>query len=158
MEPQHKDFKFKMKIISTTVVIVVLGIIGIYEIINHHKNDVIIQEQEFKDTVRLDTFSEANLNSMMYILDIQHPEIVINQSKLETGNYTSVAFKKHNNLFGFMKGNKIRHYDNWKQSLIHYSHWQNVNYKDGNYYIFLKNIGYATDSLYIQKLKLMKNV
>ena len=94
----------------------------------------------------------------MYILDIHHPEIVINQSKLETGNYTSVAFKKHNNLFGFMKGNKIRHYNNWKQSLIHYSHWQNVNYKNGDYYIFLQNIGYATDSLYIQKLKSIKNV
>lgn len=109
-----------------------------------------------KDSIISNKFSEDKLKNLISILELKEPNIVLNQCKLETGNYTSDAFKNHNNLFGFMKDNKIRHYNNWKESVIHYAHWQNINYKGEDYYKFLKKINYACDSLYINKLKNFK--
>jgi len=109
-----------------------------------------------KDTLCLEEFNEDNFNKLMDILEIECPNIVIAQSKLETGNYTSSAFRNHNNLFGFMKGNSIRHYANWRESLIHYAHFQNINYKGGDYYKFLVDVKYASDTNYIYKLKQFK--
>src|SRR5574343_185628 len=64
-----------------------------------------------RDTVLpvLDTFSEANLVKFMEILDIQHPDIVLNQAKHETGNFTSNRFKKYNALFGFQSSDTNIH-------------------------------------------------
>lgn len=115
-------------------------------------------EPKLKDTVviKQDTFSEANLILALYELEIEEPEIVLNQAKLETGNFKSYLFKKSNNLFGFRNFNGYKVYKNWKCSVIAYKQWQSKKYKGGNYYTFLKNIGYAEDSLYIKKLKQFK--
>lgn len=139
-------------------IMMVLGFTAIYYFLeNKFKYTTSIpQKIEVRDTLNLDTFSIKNLNIMMSILEIQEPNIVFNQCRLETGNYTSPAFKIHNNLFGFMKGKNIRHYNNWRESLIHYSHWQNINYSGGDYYKFLIDIHYAEDSLYVKKLKSME--
>lgn len=111
-------------------------------------------EETKSKPVSLDTFSEANLNSIMYILEIEHPEVVIAQSKLETGNYTSSIFKENHNLFGFRKGKSYYKYKDWKESVLHYAHWQNMNYRvNEDYFVFLKRIKYAEDSNYIPKLK-----
>lgn len=109
-----------------------------------------------KDSIQLDTFSEANLNIVMSNLEIQHPDIVIAQAKLETGNFTSYLFKVSNNLFGFRNYNGYKKYKTWQASVEDYSNWQNKKYKGGDYYEFLKWINYAEDSLYIYKLKQFK--
>lgn len=111
---------------------------------------------QYADTVNLDTFSEANLNCMMQNLEIQCPNVVMAQAKLETGNFKSYFFKVSNNLFGFRNYNGYKRYNNWIASVQDYAKWQDKYYKGGNYYEFLKHMGYAEDTLYIQKLKQFK--
>lgn len=86
---------------------------------------------------------------------LSHPSIVLAQSQLETGNYTSNVCKKYNNLFGLRKGGKYRKYNHWTESVTAYKELIQSKYKGGNYYSFLQNLGYAEDEAYISKLKEM---
>lgn len=105
------------------------------------------------DTVKIDTFSEANLILYMHELKIKAPNIVLAQAKLETGNFTSYLFEVSHNLFGFRGFRGYYNYKIWQCSVVAYKEWQDKNYKGGSYYDFLESIGYATDSLYCYKLK-----
>jgi uncharacterized FlgJ-related protein len=107
------------------------------------------------DTVRIETFSEANLIRYMEILEIEYPNIVLAQAKLESGNFTSNRFKQYNALFGFQTSNtNVLKYKSWKQSVINYKNWQMRRLKDGeNYYTFLTRVKYSEDPNYINKLK-----
>jgi len=107
------------------------------------------------DTVRIETFSEANLIRYMEILEIEYPDIVLAQAKLESANFTSNRFKEHNALFGFQTSNdNVIKYKSWKQSVINYKNWQMRRLKDGeNYYDFLVRVKYSEDSNYVNKLK-----
>jgi len=87
--------------------------------------------------------------------NIKHPKIVLAQAKLETGDYTSNLSRKHGNLFG-LKGRKgYVKFNNWKESVVAYRDWVQYKYKGGDYYAFLKKIGYASDPRYIEKVKQM---
>ena len=107
------------------------------------------------DTVRIEVFSEANLIRYMNILEIEYPNIVLAQAKLESGNFTSNRFKQYNALFGFQTSNtNIIKYKSWKESVINYKNWQMRRLKDGeNYYDFLIRVKYSEDSNYVNKLK-----
>jgi len=107
------------------------------------------------DTVRIETFSEANLIRYMEILEIECPNIVLAQAKLESGNFTSNRFKQYNALFGFQTSNtNVLKYKSWKESVINYKNWQMRRLKDGeNYYDFLVRVKYSEDPNYINKLK-----
>ena len=87
--------------------------------------------------------------------NVKHPKIVLAQAKLETGDYTSNLSRKHGNLFG-LKGRKgYAKFNNWKESVVAYRDWVQYKYKGGDYYAFLKKIGYASDPRYIEKVKQM---
>ena len=86
--------------------------------------------------------------------DIPHPEIVLAQAKLETGNYKSKLCKKHNNLFGLRKGNSYRKYSNYEECVKDYKRLISKRLRPSeNYYAFLVRIKYAEDEQYIKKLK-----
>lgn len=105
---------------------------------------------EFKDT----KFDTIKFKKELGILGIHHVNIVYAQAKLETGNFTSNLFLKNNNLFGFRGKNGYIKYNNWKESCLAYKLWQQKRYNSGEYYYrFLKDIKYAEDSDYINKLK-----
>ena len=87
--------------------------------------------------------------------NIPHAKIVLAQSILETGSYTSKLSKTHNNIFGLRKGNKYRKYNNYIACISDYKKFISNKYKGGNYYKFLKELGYAEDPNYIEKLKEM---
>lgn len=88
---------------------------------------------------------------------IQHPEIVLRQSILETGWYECTSCSlEHNNIFGFRYKKKYIEFDNWVEAVKYYKQWQDKRYKGGDYYGFLKSIGYATSPTYISKLKSIK--
>lgn len=108
-----------------------------------------------KPVINNDSFSEENLKNWMKDLNIEHANIVFNQARHETGNFTSNRFKKYNALFGFqITDTNIIKYKSWKESVIDYKCWQMKRLKpDENYYDFLIRIKYAKDSLYIKKLK-----
>lgn len=89
---------------------------------------------------------------------LSHPDIVAAQSVLETGHYRSDLCIKHKNLFGLYdaKRGRYRHYSSWQQSVKAYKQLVGRKYIKGDYYAFLKRIGYAEDPLYCQKLKRVK--
>lgn len=84
---------------------------------------------------------------------VKHIEIVVAQIRLETGNLKSNYFLKTNNLFGFSLNGKLIKYKSIKESIADYKRWQDKYYKGGCYYRYLMAIGYATDKLYVKKLK-----
>jgi uncharacterized FlgJ-related protein len=112
------------------------------------------------------TFTKKKLIVLIKELNLKFPEIVLAQTILETGNYSSSIFKENNNLFGMKeaqtrihlaKGTKKGHayYNNWKESVYDYSFYQ-ATYMTGKskrqYYSALSR-SYAEDPTYITKLK-----
>jgi flagellum-specific peptidoglycan hydrolase FlgJ len=87
---------------------------------------------------------------------IQNKDIVLKQIILETGWLTSYSCKHRHNLFGFRYKGKYLEFTSWEESIDYYFRWQKKHYKGGDYYKFLKEVGYATDPNYITKLKSIK--
>ena len=86
---------------------------------------------------------------------LQHINIVVAQSILETGHYKSDKCINHNNLFGLYdsKNKKYYRFNTWQESVKAYKQKVQYKYKSGDYYAFLKRINYAKDPKYITKLK-----
>jgi hypothetical protein len=118
-------------------------------------------------------FSEDLLKKCIYYERIEYQDIVILQSQLETGYYTSDIFLNGNNCFGmrFPKrrptvatGTYKEHaqYSHWSDSVIDYALWQKYylsrGYRigEGNddafYLVFLNCVHYAADPRYVSKL------
>ena len=100
-----------------------------------------------------------NVQRYLILFDIESSDIVLRQSLLETGNFTSYICKENNNIFGFRKSKHTYYtYPHWIMSIAAYKVWQERVYdkcSHKNYYDFLLNIGYAEDVEYINKLKRM---
>lgn len=95
---------------------------------------------------------------LVYIVksDIKFPLIVFKQAMYETGWLKCKNCSlKYNNLFGFKTRDYLK-FDHWTKSVDFYKIWQNTYYKEGDYYDFIKNIGYAEDPNYIKVLKSLK--
>jgi uncharacterized FlgJ-related protein len=92
---------------------------------------------------------------------IEHPDIVLKQSVLETGWYKSKFLMSRNNLFGFVYKGKYMRFESWKKCVEYYKRWQKRHYKDPNedYYAFLLRIKYANGETYNTALKnlILKN-
>ena len=84
---------------------------------------------------------------------LPHPEIVLAQARLETGNFTSRKCKVQRNILGIKHGGRYATYKRWQDCVTDYKRRISSRYKGGDYYAFLKRIGYAKDPRYIQKLK-----
>ncbi len=111
------------------------------------------------DRVRL---TPQNVYQYLMDLEVKFADIVLRQSILETGWYTSYNCLNRKNLFG-MRGaaktddnpNGYMTYKNWQYSCRAYLRWQRRKYGDSdqNYYDFLNEIGYAESPTYTDKLK-----
>jgi flagellum-specific peptidoglycan hydrolase FlgJ len=123
--------------------------------------------------IRYLPFSEDLLKKCLDYEGIKHQEIVILQSRLETGNYSSDIFLNGNNLFGMKYPNRRptvaagiykehAKYTHWSDSVVDYALWQEYylsrgyrigdSYDNDFYLVFLKSIPYAADPRYISKL------
>ena len=99
----------------------------------------------------------ANLKDLLIEEGVLFPDIVLRQAIQETGwfkcNNCSLA---KNNIFGFYYKKKYISYDNWQECVRYYKRWQGRHYKGGDYYAFLKKVGFATDPAYVKRLKAIK--
>jgi hypothetical protein len=87
-------------------------------------------------------------------IGVEHPEIVTAQAIVETGWFRcSNCSLDFNNIFGFRVGGEYLQFENWKQSCDYYLAWQQNRYAGGDYYDFLRLVGYAVDSLYEEKIR-----
>lgn len=86
--------------------------------------------------------------------NIKHSGIVVSQAILETGHFKSENCIKGNNLFGLYNSKKKEFFkfNHWTESVKAYRDMIQYRYTKGDYYQWLKKIGYAEDSLYVQKL------
>ena len=84
---------------------------------------------------------------------IPHPTIVLAQARLETGNFKSDRCRRDHNLFGMKRGCRYAKYDNWRESVKDYKQRISSRYKGGDYYTFLRRIGYASDPNYNKKVR-----
>ncbi len=90
---------------------------------------------------------------------IKHPDIVLAQIKLETGNLKCTNCSlQYNNYFGFHNGKRYLKYDNLEHCLEGYKSWQewrcpNCKTKGDYYNCLVKYWGAPMMDIYIQKLK-----
>ena len=117
------------------------------------KRDTIVSKDTLYVYQTIVPLNKGNVLAELKKQQVPHANIVLAQSILETGNYTSKVCKNKNNLFGIRKGNKYKSYNTWKESVSDYKCLISSRYKGGDYYEFLKRIRYAEDSEYINKLK-----
>lgn len=96
-----------------------------------------IEEGFYTIETEADTFSQEALVKELKRLNVRFPEIILAQSILETGHFSSRIFIENNNLFGMKQararsttavGTQLGHafYDHWKQSVMDYALFQNA--------------------------------
>jgi hypothetical protein len=114
------------------------------------------------DEINLKLLTPKNLLEELKYQKVQHPEIVLRQSILESGWFKCTSCSmRYNNPFGFRHKSWIDDanprgylkFDMWQDAVKYYKKWQKKRYKGGDYYKFLVDIGYAQDTTYISKLK-----
>lgn len=84
---------------------------------------------------------------------LPHPEIVLAQARLETGNFTSRRCRVDKNIFGIKHRRQYAKYRRWQDCVSDYKRRISSRYTGGDYYAFLRRIKYAADGRYIDKLK-----
>lgn len=106
-------------------------------------------------TVCVVPLNDSTLYKELQKQGLHHPEIVLAQAKLETGNYSSALCVNSNNLFGLRKSKKEYYaFDTWQESVVAYADFIQRKYDPPeDYYQFLSRIGYAEDLNYINKVK-----
>jgi flagellum-specific peptidoglycan hydrolase FlgJ len=101
---------------------------------------------------------------------MEHPEIVMAQIRLESGNLESFLTRENNNFLGMKyphqrpttsigEKNGFAEYNSWQDCLFDYLIWQSRYAKKlsvDEYYDYLKST-YAQDENYINKLKQIVN-
>ena len=113
---------------------------------------------------RSESLTPRNVYDYLIRSNVLYADIVFRQVLHETGNLTSRLCREKNNLFGMTHTinstpPKLEFilYPNWKESVMAYKRWQDRHRFKGrdmsDYYHFLENVKYATDSLYTMKLK-----
>lgn len=134
------------------------------------KKKLVVTYIETTDTiVKENVFTEDLLVEMLYDLNVKFPHIVMAQSIIETGHWTSDIFKKNHNLFGMKEakrristagGTKKSHayYENWRESVYDYAFYQcrylgNINNEE-EYFNYLGE-RYAEDENYVEALKVI---
>lgn len=124
-------------------------------------------ERTIKILNEREKFSEESLKEYILELNIKFPDVVLAQSRLESGGYKSQLFRTNNNLFGMKKAtsrpstnkgveNGYAYYDNWKQSVVDYALYQAAylsDIKSRDEYLQYLQQRYAEDSSYVTKLK-----
>lgn len=102
-----------------------------------------------------DSFTIKDFVLELHIQKIQYPDVVLRQACLESGWFTSLAWRKNNNPFGFRVKDGYILFNDWKSSISYMHDWQDKYYKGGDYYLFLDRICYAADTNYVVTLKNM---
>lgn len=103
-------------------------------------------------------FAELNIDNLLSVLEkynVKEKKIVLAQALLETGYFSSPLCMESHNLFGLRHPSDGSYYtfNNWEESVKAYHDDVQYKYNGGNYYAFLKSIGYAEDRNYTSKVR-----
>lgn len=149
------------RVFNILISLIVIGL-GVVVFSNHYKRieppnqvDCVVKLEQPEFFLAEEPNSDVLIEALEYY-DVQYPEIVYAQAILETGYFRSKVCKKYNNLFGLYdsKNNDYYKFNHWSESVLGYLNYIQFKYHPpDDYYTFLQDIGYAEDSLYINKLK-----
>lgn len=102
--------------------------------------------------------NDSNLYNEIKAQGLIHPNIILHQAKLETGNFKSISCTKYNNLFGLRnKNGTYMEFNHWTESVDAYKKYIQVHYKGQDYYNFLDSLHYAEANNYTKVLKQLNN-
>lgn len=101
---------------------------------------------------------QEGLKEALDYYKVKHKDIVYAQAIHETGHFQSDLCRKDNNLFGLYDSTNKRYYkySHWSESVKDYKNKVQYKYnplRHDSYYGFLKDIGYASDREYNNKLR-----
>ncbi|HEY5588403.1 MAG TPA: glucosaminidase domain-containing protein [Candidatus Paceibacterota bacterium] len=164
----NKDLELKKitKLIVSIILVLLFVILALISFTAYNSYKIIVVEKEIRFSLaEKDKFTSENFKEYLYHLNIKFPDIVYNQARLETANFTSKVFLENNNLFGMKlstsrptTSNEVENgyasYKNWHDSAIDFSLYQSKYLSDFTREQYLNYIGknYASDSLYINKI------
>lgn len=117
------------------------------------EDPIVLKTDEEINICADDSFTIKDFVLELHIQEVQYPDIVLRQSALESGWFTSLAWKTKNNPFGFRYKGEYLMFNNWHCAIIYMKDWQNKYYKGGDYFQFLQASGYAEDTNYVETLK-----
>jgi hypothetical protein len=109
--------------------------------------------------------NKKKVQRLIEMYQIQHPDIVLRQAMYESGwlMCTNCSWGRYNNPFGFRHRSYVSdsnpfgylYFEGVEEAVLYYLRWQLKYYRGGDYYEFLKDIGYATRKNYTEELKKM---
>ena len=98
--------------------------------------------------------SHTSFKTMLKKHKVKYHEIVYNQARLETGNFSSRGFKDLHNPLGFTLNGKLMKFKTLEHSVTYLKDLQVRRMKKNeHWYDFLVRVKWATDNSYIEKLK-----
>lgn len=160
------------KYINNTRLIIVISLLILFNCLigytigslTNHPNTIekIVYSDNYLIKQYNEPFSEKALNNLLLKLKVKHIDIVLKQSKIETGHYKSQVFLENNNLFGMRQpgnrittaiGSNLNHavYNTWQESVIDYAIYQSTYLKnmDRKQYLLYLHNNYAENKNYI---------
>lgn len=129
-----------------------------------HDVNVMSKQQvvEVCDTSFLNV-NELN-DSILYLAlvhyEVKYPKAVLAQAKLESANFQSSLFKRHNNFLGLYNSRKREYFKfkHWTECILAYKNMVEYKLREGeDYYQFLDRIGYAENPDYVRIVKQIEN-
>lgn len=117
---------------------------------------MINREYTHRDFTEITTLNDTILYYALLHYEVKHPTVVLAQAKLESANFQSSLFKRHNNFLGLYNSRKKEYFkfNHWTECILAYKTM--VEYKlkeDEDYYQFLDRIGYAENPDYVKIVK-----
>jgi len=170
----YKKITGKTLLIGIGVILVISLIVSLFGLRNVNNIKYISEETKaiiLREADQKNEFSPEKLKAYILELNIKYPHIVMAQSQIETGNWTSNIFKENHNLFGMKcatkrpttnKGEENGHayYENWKESVVDYAFYSAQylsDIKTEKEYLDYLSRSYAEDTGYIWKIKKIIN-
>ncbi|QIG63366.1 hypothetical protein DAC16_133 [Bacteroides phage DAC16] len=160
-----KELRLKDIIICLLIGISIMFIIATIVQAKENKKNTLQEVIEFTPCYK------DSIANFLIELKVKYPHIVLSQSIIESGNYTSKVFLENNNPFGMKLSwnrattalgikNGYAYYSNLRDAIIDYAFMQSSYYRSAkteeDYYILLQK-SYAEDKEYINKVRKIAN-
>lgn len=172
-ESLSEKYLSKQKLLLSSIAIALFTIFIGFTIgsLTNHPNTIekIVYSDNYLIKQYNEPFSEKALNNLLLKLKVKHIDIVLKQSKIETGHYKSQVFLENNNLFGMRQpenrittaiGSNLNHavYNTWQESVIDYAIYQSTYLKnmDRKQYLLYLHNNYAENKNYVNLINQLK--
>lgn len=155
---------------------IILGVLGTNTATHYSTivTETIVSDSTLVEAAKKEIAFEDSVLEYIKFININHPEIVFKQARVESGNFKSGVWKNCNNMFGMtfpekrpnlaigkyrvVSDGKVYYFakfKNWQDCVVDYALYQTYTAKGLNREDYLKHLGnsYAEDPNYKDKVK-----